>query len=127
MFTNIICKQDSAFTLIELVIVIAIISILSTIAIQNSLHYRYRAFCTQVETDASNVGMAVSGYYSIPHRTNLPHITDLDINVKNPVEIVGHPDNIIDMKVTDLTGRCPDSYQQSQENWNSNVFSKFVR
>ena len=127
MFTRKICKQTKAFTLIELMVVIAIISILSAIAIPNLLNYRSIAYCTETETHASNVGMAVSGYYSVPHRTNLPHINDLDINVKNPVEIVGHPDNIIEIKVTDQTGRCPASYQEAQENWNSNVFSKFVR
>jgi hypothetical protein len=54
-------------------------------------------------------------------------LNDLNVKTKNIVEIIGHPDNIIEIRVTDRTGRCPVSYQQSQENWNSNVFSKFVR
>ena len=120
-------KYSNAFTLFELMIAIAIISILSSIAIPNLLAYRNIAYCNEAETDASNVGMAISNYYSVPYRISLPHITDLDVNVKNPVEIVGHPENIIEIKVTDFTGRCPDSYQEAQENWNSNVFSKFVR
>jgi type IV pilus assembly protein PilA len=127
MFTNKICKQSNAFTLVELMIVIAIISILSAIAIPNLFSYRYRAYCSEAEIDAANVGLAISDYYGVPYRTNLPDISDLNVNTINSVDIIGLPNNIIEIRVTDRTGRCPLSYQQSQENWNSNVFSKYVR
>jgi type IV pilus assembly protein PilA len=127
MFTNKICKQSNAFTLVELMIVIAIISILSSIAIPNFFSFKDRAYCTEAEKDAANVGKAVFEYYGVPSRLNIPDVSELNVEINNPVEIIGHPDNIIEIKVTDRTGRCPVSYQQSQQNWNSNVFSKFIR
>jgi type IV pilus assembly protein PilA len=127
MFTKIICKHSNAFTLVELMIVIAIVSILSSLAIPNIINLRDRAYCTEAESDASKLGIAISDYYSMPNRTNLPDMNDLNVKTKNIVEILGHPDNIIEIRVTDRTGRCPVSYQQSQQNWNSNVFSKFIR
>jgi type IV pilus assembly protein PilA len=121
------CKQSKAFTLVELMIVIAIISILSSIAIPNFFNYRNKAYCTEAEIDAVNVGMAISDYFGVPHRTNTPNSSDLKIKTKNSVEIIPHPDNIIEIRITDRTGRCPLSYQQSQENWDANIFSKYVR
>jgi type IV pilus assembly protein PilA len=127
MFDREIYKQSNAFTLVELMIVIAIISILSSIAIPNFFSYRERTYCTEAEIDAENVGIAVSDYYGVPYRVNIPNVGDLNVETNNPIEIIGHPDNIIEIRVTDRTGRCPVAYQQSQQNWNSNIFSKFIR
>jgi type IV pilus assembly protein PilA len=52
--------NNKGFTLIELMIVIAIIGILAAIAIPNFIAYRNKSFCTQTESDASGIAAAVA-------------------------------------------------------------------
>lgn len=47
-------KQQSGFTLIELMVVIAIIGILAAIASAQLIQYRQRAFDKSAQTDARN-------------------------------------------------------------------------
>ena len=65
-------SNKEGFTLIELMIVIAIIGILAAIAIPNFIAYRNKAYCSQAESDAQNALAAVSSYFSEPDRTTLP-------------------------------------------------------
>ncbi|MGD9206458.1 MAG: prepilin-type N-terminal cleavage/methylation domain-containing protein, partial [Desulfobacterales bacterium] len=51
-------SNSKGFTLIELMIVIAIIGILAAIAIPNFIQYRNKAFCSRAETDANTVEAA---------------------------------------------------------------------
>ena len=55
--------NEKGFTLIELMIVIAIIGILAAIAIPNFIAYRNKSFCTKVESDANNIIAAISDYF----------------------------------------------------------------
>ena len=57
-------NNKKGFTLIELMIVIAIIGILAAIAIPNFIAYRDKAFCGQAEHDAQNTLAALSSYYA---------------------------------------------------------------
>ena len=59
-------SNSKGFTLIELMIVIAIIGILAAIAIPNFIAYRNKAYCSRAESDANNIAAALSDYYSIP-------------------------------------------------------------
>ena len=59
-------NAKKGFTLIELMIVIAIIGILAAIAIPNFIAYRDKAFCSAIEQDASNILAALSCYFSEP-------------------------------------------------------------
>ena len=69
--------NSKGFTLIELMIVIAIIGILAAIAIPNFIAYRDKAYCGYAEGDAQNTLAALSSYFSEPNRTTLPTVAQL--------------------------------------------------
>jgi prepilin-type N-terminal cleavage/methylation domain-containing protein len=100
-------SNKEGFTLIELMIVIAIIGILAAIAIPNFIAYRNKAYCTQAESDANNAAAAVADYYSEPDHTGLVSTGDLDgINTSTvSIDATSTVDNII-ISVSD-PGSCP--------------------
>jgi type IV pilus assembly protein PilA len=56
-------RNEKGFTLIELMIVIAIIGILAAIAIPQFSAYRKRAFNASAESDVRNLATAMEAYY----------------------------------------------------------------
>ena len=129
-------NNSKGFTLIELMIVIAIIGILAAIAIPNFIAYRNKAFCSAAEADTNNIAAALSDYFAVPNRITLPDanpttaptpglgLTMTGANVGQ----IGGTIQAIQIRVTDASGRCPSDYRQSQtanalgEGWNASVF-----
>src|SRR6056297_3445411 len=111
-------NNTKGFTLIELMIVIAIIGILAAIAIPNFISYRNKSFCSAAESDANAVASRIADYYSVPSRTSMVTTGNLggyDIMSNNNTfnitpTVSGDPSSTIAITVTDSSRRCPTEY-----------------
>ena len=116
--------NNKGFTLIELMIVIAIIGILAAIAIPNFIAYRNKSFCSATESDANNIASAVSDYFAIPANTSISiaalgganaaakvYVAPLLSNQNTWTVAAAQPNTAIPITVLDVSGRCPQDYQ----------------
>ena len=121
--------NQNGFTLIELMIVIAIIGILAAIAIPNFIAYRNKSFCSTAESDANAIAAAIHDYYAVPNRLGFPPTIGgdlgLTLSINNTATISGNVEAIV-ITVTDGSGRCPAEYTNPAPDWNASVFTKNV-
>jgi prepilin-type N-terminal cleavage/methylation domain-containing protein len=130
-------NNKKGFTLIELMIVIAIIGILAAIAIPNFIAYRNKSFCSRAETDANNVAAAIADYFAIPSHTATPAVGDLNngtgftfsgsgAGINTGVIAGADPSLGITISVTDGSGRCPTEYTSKVPGWTGLVYEKRI-
>jgi prepilin-type N-terminal cleavage/methylation domain-containing protein len=137
-------RNQKGFTLIELMIVIAIIGILAAIAIPNFIEYRNKSYCSRAESDANSIAAALADYFAIPSHTAVPAFNALNnaaavagsLNVAlsgaNTGSITG-PVSAIVITVTDVSGRCPQKYRDAmayiagqKDGWNGSTHVKYM-
>jgi type IV pilus assembly protein PilA len=131
-------RNQKGFTLIELMIVIAIIGILAAIAIPNFIEYRNKSFCSRAESDANSIASALADYFSIPTHTGLPNgdAAAAPLNVKmsgtNTGTVTGSVTAIV-ISVIDVSGRCPEKYRTAmqyvagtKDGWNGTTHIKYM-
>ena len=136
--------NNKGFTLIELMIVIAIIGILAAIAIPNFISYRNKSFCSATESDGNNIAAGVADYFAIPANVSVTkpsleltagkvYVAPLLSNQNTWTLTAAQPNTAITITVLDVSGRCPADYQAAmtaandpRSFWAGGVYTKIM-
>ena len=126
--------NSQGFTLIELMIVIAIIGILAAIAIPNFIAYRNKSYCSAAESDANSVAATLADYFAVPERTTLPTVSGeseyLGYRLSNKggqnlVAVSGSANATISIVVSDASRRCDLDIKTASAN-NTSAINKWA-
>jgi len=92
-----------AFTLVELLIVIAIIAILAAIAIPQFSKYKQRAYVAAMMSDAHNIIAAEEAYYT-EHDNYTDNMTNLDVELTkgNNATLQNANETFYEFKITNV-------------------------
>lgn len=95
-------KDEKGFTLIELMIVIAIIGILAAIAIPQFAAYRKRGYNAAAKADAKNLATVEEQYYNdnYTYTTSLADLTGLGYKTSDGVTVTISGANTTDFTAT---------------------------
>jgi prepilin-type N-terminal cleavage/methylation domain-containing protein len=130
--------NEKGFTLIELMIVIAIIGILAAIAIPNFISYRNKSFCSRAESDANNIAGSIADYFAIPTNISITDAsykastTTFQPNANTFTVSATDPNVAVTITVSDASGRCPADYTAANpinadgNGWAGLVYQKVI-
>jgi prepilin-type N-terminal cleavage/methylation domain-containing protein len=138
-------NNSKGFTLIELMIVIAIIGVLAAIAIPNFIAYRNKSYCNSAEADANNIAATISDYFAVPEHTTLTTTAATSMYLgfvltnkggQNTVQVSGTANESIQISIFEAAQRCPSDYRTpsstntAADRWSSGTdhfYTKFMR
>lgn len=104
---------ESGFTLIEIMIVIAIIGVLAAIALPNFISYRNKAYCSAAEIDVQKITSAIATYFSDPANSTVQStspgmpVSGTELSYGNQYTLTPLGTSSYRITVTDATGNCP--------------------
>ncbi|MCI5141541.1 MAG: pilin [Candidatus Electrothrix sp. ATG1] len=84
--------NEKGFTLIELMIVIAIIGILAAVAIPNFIEYKNKSYCTAAVIDAGAIGGALADYFANPMNVSATTSYKVGAAGSRPLIVIGGSD-----------------------------------
>jgi len=114
-------NYHNGVTLIELMLILAIIGVLAVVAISNYVSYQDKTYCYKAEEDAQNILAALSAYFSDPTHKEIPTIDELKksqellLNNNNEISYSSTGPKWAIVSVGDDNNRC--SYDKENEKY----------
>jgi type IV pilus assembly protein PilA len=91
MLTGFRTRNEKGFTLIELMIVVAILGVLAGLAVGQFISYRTRSYNTMAESDLRNAASAQEAYYAVHeiYSTNVGNLPGFSLSQSVHLDVNG--------------------------------------